>query len=64
MRGVKGSLREWEGSMRELEGSINGKEGSIPGNYQGDKMHPNSNVFFLTAVLYIKPVGAYKTGYI
>ena len=32
----------------------------IPGHYRGDKMHSNSNVFFLTTMFYIKYGGRFK----
>ena len=58
VRGGKGRQPEERGMQDERKGrQRKGKRrkheeriGSIPGQYQGDKMHPNSNIFFLTAV--------------
>ena len=41
--------------MRGREGNVVGGEGKAV--YRGDKMHPNSNVFFLTTWFYLKPGG-------
>ena len=40
-----------------MEGSMRGGEGGMRGGeWKGDKMRPNSNIFFLTAGFYVKPL--------
>ena len=57
-RQLEGKGKQWEG--KRMESSTRGRKGCLRGGVgKDDKIHPNSNIFFLTTEFSIKQCGEY-----